>query len=432
MPAPTRPLRARDIVVDVLVFVVVCLASFVPAGRGDVAQDSVTQHGLLVLPYMAVAGLVLFARRRLPVVALVCCALIAMVAPLLGAPHSAGLTVPVAIAMYSVARYSSRALTVGFAVALIVLLPLEALLIAGTGFGAGDVTEPATLQPAVLVAFAAALGSAIRSYFDALESARERARRAEESREAEARRRVAEDRLAIARDLHDSVAHRIAVINLQAGVAARALRSDPDEAEAAVAIVGDAARNVLTELNDMLGLLRSSADRDIVDEPDFERVEGLLALFARSGLRVKVHVAGDPYPLDARVGPIAYRVVQEALTNAYKHGRDRTAELELTYSDDGLTIRVTNPVTDAAATASASSSGTASTGHGLVGMRERLSEVGGTLTLDRTGTGFELTAMLPGSPTGAMDAVATVDDTILDEDARERDEGVRHDPGADR
>jgi Signal transduction histidine kinase len=384
MPASTNPPRARDIAVDVVVFVVVSLASFAPFGH-----DQASPHGLAVLPSMAAAGAVLFARRRLPVTALVACVLIGVVSVLLGVPHTPGFALPVAIAMYTVARYRSRSLTFSFAVTLVVLLPLEELIITGAGFSAGELISPATLQPAVLIAFAAALGSAIRSYFDALESARERARRAEESREAEARRRVAEDRLSIARDLHDSVAHRIAVINLQAGVAARSLRSDPADAEAAIAIVGDAARNVLTELNDMLGLLRTTAERDIVDEPDFERIEGLLALFVRSGLKVRVHVNGEPYPLDARVGPIAYRVVQEALTNAYKHGHDRTAELELTYGQGEFAIRITNPMTDPREPSTAD-------GHGLVGMRERLAGVGGTLALDRARGRFELLATLPG------------------------------------
>jgi len=383
MPAPTATVRARDVVVDVVVFVIVCLGSFVP-----MARTTAGQHGLDILPFMIAAGAVLFVRRRLPVAALLACVLIGLAAALLGVPHSPGFALPVAIAMYTIARNRSRALTLGVAVALIVLLPLEELVIAGTGFGVGDVTAPATLQPAVLVAFAAALGSAIRSYFDALESARERARRAEESREAEARRRVAEDRLAIARDLHDSVAHRIAIINLQAGVAARSLRSDPDEASDAIAIVGDAARNVLTELSDMLGLLRTTADREIVDEPDFERIEGLLALFARSGLKVRMHVDGDPYPLDARRGAIAYRVVQESLTNAYKHGPERLADLDLDYAPHALTIRVVNPAAHAAVLSSTD-------GHGLVGMRERVAEIGGTLNLEHARDRFTLTAVLP-------------------------------------
>ena len=386
MPAQARSVRARDVVVDVIVFVFVCLASFVPASRDGAGEAG--RYAPIVLPFMAAAGVVLFARRRFPVPALVVCLLIGLAAALLGVPHSPVFALPVAIGMYTVARYRSRALTITFAVALIVLLPLEELIIAGAGFGAGDVTAPATLQPAVLIAFAAALGSAIRSYFDALESARERARRAEESREAEARRRVAEDRLAIARDLHDSVAHRIAVINLQAGVAERSLRDDPDEAQAAIAIVGDAARSVLAELSDMLGLLRSSADRDIVEEPDFARIQGLLSLFAKSGLKVSVHVNGEPYALDARLSPIAYRVVQEALTNAYKHGPERTAEVELDYGWDALRIRVANPVAGEAA-------GPSGDGHGLIGMRERLAEVGGSVQLERENGRFELVATIP-------------------------------------
>lgn len=384
MRSSTNRLRARDVAVDVAVLLLVSLAAFAPFGHEQAAP-----HGWVVLPSMLVAGVVLLARRRFPVVVLVMCVLIGVVSVLLGVPHTPGFALPVAIAMYTVARHRSRTVTVGFAAALVVLLPLEELIIAGNGLGTRELFSPATLQPAVLIAFAAALGSAIRSYFDALESARERARKAEESREAEARRRVAEDRLAIARDLHDSVAHRIAVINLQAGVAARSLRSDPEEAEGAIAIVGDAARNVLTELNDMLGLLRASAERDIVDGPDFGRIEGLLALFAKSGLKVHMHVDGEPYPLAARVGPIAYRVVQEGLTNAYKHGPDRTAELELTYSPEGLTVRITNPMTDPPESAGVD-------GHGLVGMRERLAEVGGTLALHPARGRFELVATLPG------------------------------------
>ena len=379
-------IRARDIAVDVAVLLFVCLAAFAPFGREQAAA-----HGWVVLPTMAAAGVVLLARRRFPLGVLVVCVLIGASAVLLGVPHTPGFALPVAIAMYTVARHRSRALTVGCAAVLVVLLPLEELMAAGAGLDARALISPATLQPAVLIAFAAALGSAIRSYFDALASARERARKAEESREAEARRRVAEDRLSIARDLHDSVAHRIAVINLQAGVAARAVRSDPDEAEGAIAIVGDAARSVLTELNDMLGLLRTSAERDIVDGPDFARIEGLLALFAKSGLKVHVHVNGEPHPLGPRGGPIAYRVVQEGLTNAYKHGPDRTADLELTYTAEGLTLRIMNPMADPPPRSSMD-------GHGLVGMRERLAEVGGTLALRPAGGRFELVATLPGAP----------------------------------
>ena len=381
-PGSGHPLRGRDVVVDVLVFVVVCLASFIPEGR----TGHVSPHGLEVLPFMAASGAVLFARRRFPVVVLIACVLINLGGALLGSPHTPGYALPIAIAVYTVARYRSRALTLWLAGALIVTLPIEELILAGTGFAAADVAAAATLQPAVLVAFAAALGSAIRSYFDALESARERARRAEESRESEARRRVAEDRLAIARDLHDSVAHRIAVINLQAGVASRSLRDDPDEAEQAVAIVGESARSVLTELNEMLGLLRSSADRDIVDEPNFSHVEGLLSLFAKSGLKVRVHVDGERYPLGGVAGTTAYRVIQEALTNAYKHGSNRTADLELRYAAHSVTITTVNP---------AAGTPTTTDGHGLTGMRERLAAIGGTLTLNNTGDAFVLEAVVP-------------------------------------
>jgi len=383
MPLPAGPAgasRLRNVIVDVVVFLFVVSSAFLPDVRTHHAS-----HSLIVLPFMVAAGAALFARRRFPVVVLGVCVLIGIASAFFGV-HTQAFAVPIAIAMYSVARYRSRGLTVGIAVSLAVFLILEELVIAGAGFGATDVANPATLQPAVVVAFAAALGSAIRYYFDALSAARERARRAEETSEAQARRRVAEDRLSIARDLHDSVAHRIAVINLQAGVAARTLRSEPDEAEESIAVIGDAARTVLAELTDMLGLLRTSGDREVVDEPDFARIDGLLGIFARSGLTVDVRVTGEPRPLPPRASTIAYRVMQESLTNAYKHGAGHTADVRLDYSTKRFVIHVVNPVTEHKAAAG---------GHGLVGMRERLTSIGGTLELDTKDAAFVLTATLP-------------------------------------
>ncbi|WP_052460385.1 sensor histidine kinase [Microbacterium gorillae] len=375
--------RVRSVAVDLVIIALVCATAFAPTIR-----DQPNPHALSVLPVLAFEGLLLLGRRRFPILVLLACAAVTIATAVFTLPSTPALILPVAIAMYSVARHRSRTQTVWLAVGMMIVMSSLALTVAEAGFGARQLIEPATILPAVVIGFAAALGSAIRYYFDALTAARERARRAEESREAEARRRVAEDRLAIARDLHDSVAHRIAVINLQAGVAEQAIRHAPEEAETAVAVIGDAARSVLGELNEMLGFLRESADRDIVEEPDFGRVDGLLRLFAQSGLKVHQQVSGEPVRLSEKSGGIAYRVVQEALTNAFKHGSDRTADLRFDYSPSSLTITVANPAAPASRDSSAD-------GHGLVGMRERLAEIGGELAVHHRDGAFELAATVP-------------------------------------
>jgi signal transduction histidine kinase len=395
--AMTRPsLRARDVVFDLLPAVVVLAAAFAPFGQHHTATDS-----LRVLPFSIVAAVTILARRWLPVTVLVITVLVGIVGSTLGV-HTPAFTLPVAIAMYTVARRRSRGFTVVAAVLLMVLLPLEELYTAGADVDLPNVLSSSILQPAALVALAAALGSAVRSYQEALQAANERARRAEESREAEARRRVAEDRLQIARDLHDSVGHRIAVINLQAGVAARSLRRDPDEAAEAIGVIGDAARSVIAELQDMLGLLRATAGGESAAEPGLDRIDGLLALFARSGLAVQVHVRGEPRALPAEASTVAYRVVQEALTNAYKHGEGRRAELLIDYDGAEAVIDVRNPVP-----ATGAGGHPPLGGHGLIGMRERLTAIGGRLETSSTDDGFRLVATLPAEGVSAKDAAVS-------------------------
>lgn len=253
----------------------------------------------------------------------------------------------------------------------------------------------AVVQVTGLVGFAAAAGDGTRSREAYVAAIIERARRAEEGRDAEARRQVAEERLTIARDLHDVVAHQIAVINLQAGVASQALRSRPDDAERSLITIREAARTVLSEIGSLLQVLRTSDPR--VDQPDSRPVPGLAQLvelvadFDRGGLRVDQRVLGTPVPLDPAADAAAYRIVQEGLTNAHKHGSDASALLQIEYSPLGVEINVTNTVPVVPARGRR-----ASAGHGLVGARERAHAVGGELRTDLgPGPVHRLTALLP-------------------------------------
>ena len=228
----------------------------------------------------------------------------------------------------------------------------------------------------------AAVGNGVQNRRRMMQALHDRAVRAEQTREEEALRRVAEERVRIARELHDVVAHHIAVINVQAGVAQHLVTSDPATATTAIGEVRRAAGSVIDELKDLLYVLRSDDDQEArtTPAPGLERLDSLLGSFTAAGLDVEWRLVGRPAPLPATVDVIAYRVVEEALTNALKHGTG-TAVLDVEYADDTVRIGVVNPVPHRQ---ELPADGVARSGHGLVGMRERAAAVGGDL---RVGAG---------------------------------------------
>jgi signal transduction histidine kinase len=246
-----------------------------------------------------------------------------------------------------------------------------------------------------------AIGIAIGTQRDYRVLAEERALRAEESRDSDSRRRVADERLRIARDLHDVIAHHMAVITVQSGVAHHLLREDPDEAAKSLRHVVDSSREVLEELHVMVGVLRSGPDDDGESTrpvPGLDQLDALIAQSGTAGLAVTRRDTGATRELPPALDVVAYRIVQEALTNAGKHG-DSTAEVSVTFGPGRLTLTVSNPVPGAAGHARIDHAG----GFGLVGMRERATAVGGMLTADLSAGHFVLTATLP-VPHKAADA----------------------------
>ncbi|MFE9565053.1 sensor histidine kinase [Streptomyces sp. NPDC006487] len=247
---------------------------------------------------------------------------------------------------------------------------------------------------------AAAAGDAVRSRRAFIDAIQERAERAERTREEEARRRVAEERLRIARDLHDVVAHHIALVNVQAGVAAHVMDKRPDQAKEALAHVRDASRSALNELRATVGLLRQSGDPEAPTEPapGLAVLDDLVGTFRHAGLPVKVMVQLGPaasVPLPAAVDLAAYRVIQEALTNVRKHaGPGAGAEVsvvrvggsvEVTVLDDGGSAADPSP-----------EPGDPGGGHGLLGMRERAVALGGSCFAGpRFRGGYRVHAILP-------------------------------------
>src|SRR5215211_6140182 len=244
------------------------------------------------------------------------------------------------------------------------------------------------------VAVALLLGEASRARREYLVGLEERARYLEESREQEARRRVAEERLRIARDVHDVAAHALASIALQAGVGTRLGAREPQQAQDALARIRGASTDALGELRGVLDLLRADDAAEPRDPtPALADLDRLVSDAAGNGMDVRVEVRGDRHPLPAVIEVAAYRIVQESLTNVVRHAGSPTATVTLTYVDTGFEVEVLDEGRGVAGVGEPA-------GHGITGMKERAAAVGGRLEAGPGPQGgFRVWARLPvGAP----------------------------------
>ena len=242
---------------------------------------------------------------------------------------------------------------------------------------------------------AVGVADAARSWRRYRQSADAQVRSAVLAAEARTRQQVSEERLAIARELHDLLAHNLSVMNVQTGAALHLLHTDPDRAEEALGSARDAGRSVLDELRELLAVLRDDQTGDEAPRaalPTVEDVADLVETMRSAGLEITWTRAGEPGVLAPAVSLTAYRIVQEALTNAAKHG-DGTATLTTEWERETFAITVTNPSPAVPTTRADTTSG-----HGLVGMRERTVANGGSLEAGPTQTGFAVRALLPVPP----------------------------------
>ena len=214
-----------------------------------------------------------------------------------------------------------------------------------------------------------------------------RAEEAERTRDEMARRRAVEERLRIARELHDSLTHSISVIKVQAGVAAHLARKNGEDPSEALLAIQEASTDAARELRSTLEVLRREAD---TPGSGLDRLPALVERAQLSGLPTNLAVRGDVRPLPPEVDQAAYRVVQEALTNVTRHAVDATAWVEIAYAPDTLTVRVEDD--------GDGSRQPPVPGFGLVGMRERVTALGGRLSAEPGATrGFSVLAELPTS-----------------------------------
>ncbi|MGI5456757.1 sensor histidine kinase [Streptomyces sp. CA-249302] len=366
--------------------------------RSQEAQG--TDSPALIVPIALLLSLVIALRRRMPEKMLLLAMALGLAQVVLDVKTTAA-DFAMLVIVYTVAatgaRWASRlALGVG----------LCAAPVAQLRWWSADTSTPGNVAQVIFLtvpfALAWVLGDSIRTrraYFAQLE---ERNARLEKEREAQAKVAVAAERARIARELHDVVAHNVSVMVVQADGAAYVLDTAPDQAKKALETISSTGRQALAEMRRLLGVLRTGEHKEVgeyVPQPDVEQIDDLIEQCRTSGLPVDFKVEGTPRPLPSGVELTAYRIVQEALTNTRKHGGPNTgASVRLVYFDDGLGLLVEDDGKGAPHELY-EEGGIDGQGHGLIGMRERVGMVGGTLDAGpRPGGGFRISALLPLKP----------------------------------
>jgi len=277
----------------------------------------------------------------------------------------------------------------------------------------------AWLIAALAAACAAGLGLALARLRRLHRTAsRDRSRLGDQERENAARTAVDAERARIATELHDIVSHNVSLMVVQASAAREVLSTAmpesalPPQAAQALRAVDDAGRGAMTELRHLLGLLAPSPggeeEQDLSPQPSLSRLSPLIDKIAFAGLPVDVRISGQPRPLPAGIDLAAYRIVQEALTNALKHGNQAKAEVAIRYADRSLRVEVLNTgpsvLTGAGAVTGGPGAGQENgagpgTGRGLLGLRERVAVYGGDLDARRRlGGGYRVRARIPLDP----------------------------------
>jgi|HubBroStandDraft_6_1064221.scaffolds.fasta_scaffold08777_4 signal transduction histidine kinase len=380
-----------DIVLAGLSFIVATVALY---ASPEVAHSIVVSRWIL-LPLIAAATIPVSVRRRWPEVALVCIAGALTATTMLG--QSLALAPVVALPLYSVIlKYSRRQ-------SLIVLAAVEGLFVIAFIVAAalrpvhGDFTFNIVLAGATWF-----VGDSVRTrraYRQGLVR-QERERQRQELDRAE--RAVVEERMGIARELHDVIAHSLSVIAIQSGVGRHVIDSQPDEARAALGAIEETSRSALHELRRVLGVLRRNEQGgpELHPAPTLSDLDDLVNRVRRAGVPVELQFTGGVPSLPQGLELSVYRIVQEALTNVVKHARSAHTWVCLQYGQDQLVVSVTNAALGVGSNLPDDHGRDAPRDHGdrhgIIGMKERAATFGGTLTAGALADGgFEVRALLP-------------------------------------
>ncbi|KUL46617.1 sensor histidine kinase [Streptomyces antimycoticus] len=344
-------------------------------GTGRSGEAPGAGPDLLGYALLAASGLALAARRRAPLVVLAVTGLCAV------GYQAAGfhvLAVSYLVAVYGAVRAGHRALTAAASVTMLVALRITALVVHDGPVGEALAQGRGVLEFAWLIA-AFAAGEAVRQ-------AERRADEAERSREETARRRADEERLHIARELHDSLTHQISIIKVQSEVAVHVARKRGEQVPDSLLAIQEAGREATRELRATLQALR---DDDTTPPRGLDHIPELVERAGGSGLEATLTIEGQRPDVPAAVGRTAYRIVQESLTNIARHAGAATASVRIDYRPDALAIRIDDD-------GKATPDNAPTPGLGLLGMRERVTALGGRLCAGpRSERGFTVQAELP-------------------------------------
>ena len=376
-----RLLRARPSLVDGVLAVGLGVLAQVMVWSGRVAGPRVAVAALFLL-----VGFPLIVRRRLPLVpvVLLMTAIAVQSVATSDAAEGAPLLLPALASAYAVAAYGSRRVA------------LAGLLVAMAGLGVQIAFDPlartaeqlwAAAVFVLLVAAAWLVGLAVqgRREASALQARTEQAEQAQ-------RAAIAAERVRIARELHDMIAHNVSVVVVQSVAAQGVLEDQPARAREPLAHIERSGRQALTELRRLLDVMRDQDEPDELREPQpgLAQLGALVDSVRSTGLPVTLQVDGEPPPDSAAVGPSVYRIVQESLTNVLKHAGDARVSVRVSCGAAAVDVVVEDDGPGRSA------NGAAPPGYGLAGMRERAALFGGTFTAgNRVGGGFEVRAHLP-------------------------------------
>jgi signal transduction histidine kinase len=354
----------------------------VPVVASTVADAAADDRPLLGALFGVAAVAPLVIRRRWPFAALAAILLVAVSSPANGA-----FQLPLLVALYTIGSTRSWEATIAAVAAVAGTVSVYRLA------GGPDLNTEEVLGLSLSASVAAGLGLYIGNRRTSMEAMRERAERLDRERELLAERAVAEERVRIAQELHDVVAHNVSLIVVQAQALGATVADDRvTEATMGIAELG---RQAMAEMHRTLKLLRANEDQSARrgPQPGLGDLDELLERARAAGLRVELAIEGEPRPLSQSANLSAYRIVQEALTNVVKHADRADTTVTLGYRADGLELTITD---SGDAALSARSPARSAGGHGLVGMRERAALFGGTLTAGPRGDhGFEVRGLLP-------------------------------------
>ena len=398
MSRATTGIRLPPGVTDVLLAAFVTVAQIqgtLVRNQGEPILRPLADLGNLGYLLLAISGVVIVVRRRWPVTVFVVTALASAIYYVLDFPDGPG-WLGLFIAIYTLTERGDGR---------------QSLVVAGAGIAVLAPTwlvAAANVEPRATIGWvffrigasvmSAALGESVRSRRVIAAEALERAELAERTREEEARLRVDEERLRIAREVHDTVAHAIAVINVQAGVTAHVLNRRPERVRETLEAIEQTSARALREMRTILGVLRDDHDGR-VPQPGLAQIDDIAVQAREAGLDVAVSTAPSAVEVPSAVGRAVYRIVQESITNVIRHVGPTRVSVSVAYDADAIAVRVTDEGAQDETPADRPPAASAAPGRGLLGLRERCQLLGGKLTAGRTtGGGFEVTAWLPLAP----------------------------------